>query len=224
MFPDTVAQQYTEYDSAGDQYLNVIFDFGIGTGLTVTPPMIGETGFTQYDDLETQSGVRRITLVKGNVDTIAGGDLNYVAGTLNTITRATADNTTRIAFDIVGVNITVGDDGEISGFPMTVRLEYRRVGTTQWTQNSATITSPDAAEGRNAVRRSFGYNVSSGAYDVRATAIDPRAADADLSRSTVQLSCPQIRAFQDSETDFQGRNPLAVRIKATGSFMGDWIP
>ena len=220
MFPDTVAQAYTEYDSEGDQYLNVIFDFGIGSGLTVTPPMIGESSFTQFDNLKTQSGVRRITLVKGNVDTIAGGDLNYVAGTLNIITRTTAANTTRIAFDIVGVNITIGDDGEITGFPMTVRLEWRRTGTRGWTVVRERITSPDAAEGRNAVRRSFGYDVSGGAYDVRATAISPRAADADLSRSTVQLSCPQIRAFQDSETDFQGRNPLAVRIKATGQLYG----
>ena len=220
MFPDLVAQQYTEYDSKGDQYLNVIFDFGIGLGLTVTPPMIGESTFTQYDNLKTQSGVRRITLVKGNVDTIVGGDLNYVRGMLNTITRATAANTTRIAFDIVGVNITIGDDGTIMGSPMTVRLEYRLTGTKPWTRHSERITSPDAAEGRNAVRRSFGYDVVSGSYDVQASAIGPRAADADLSRSTVQLSCPQIRAFQDSETDFQGRNPLAVRIKATGQLYG----
>ena len=220
IFPDMVAQQYTEYDNEGDQYLNVIFDFGIGSGLTVAPPMIGESSFTQYDNLKTQSGVRRITLVKGNVDTIAGGDLNYVAGTLNTITRTTAANTTRIAFDIVGVNITVGDDGEITGFPMHARLEHRRTGTRPWTRESETIISPNEAEGRNAVRRSFGYDVVSGSYEVRVSAIQPRPADDDLSRSTVQLSCPQIRAFQDSETDFQGRNPLAVRIKATGQLYG----
>lgn len=220
VWPDLVAREYTEFDGNGDQFLNQIFDYGLGLALQFADDRIGKTAITDYDSVTTQRGVRHVTLVKGNVDTLAGGNIGYEEDDRHTITRRTADNTTRVAFDVASVHFLATDGGELEGRATHIRLQYRMAGTSVWTTRLVTLESPDGAEARNAVRRSFDYDVVEGEYDLRVQPAAYYAADDDLTRITVKVELVQLRAFQDETADFLGRNALAIRAKATGQFYG----
>ena len=215
MFPDLAAQEYTEYGSDGDQYLNQIFDFGIGN-LSLDEIRIGETLLSQFDAVEKQQQTSTITLVAGNVDTITGGELTHNVA----LARQTAANTTAIAFDLVGQNYQINDQGRINGREVLVELHYRELGSTgSWNSHSATLRTPNGGEGRNLVRRTFKYTgLTAAAYEVQV--ILQTEHDETEERVTFKAQCPAIRAYQDSEADFTGRNPLALRVKATGQLYG----
>ena len=130
VFPDIVSRPYTEYDADSDQYLNQIFDYGIGT-LEFEPHHLGDTELDDFEDVETEkallvSGAKRIlgTLVAGNVDTIEGGALEYNSA----LERSTAVGTFKVGFDIIAQHFRATDDGNLDGRNTRFRLEWRRVG------------------------------------------------------------------------------------------------
>ena len=219
VFPDIVAREYTDFDDEGDQYLNQIFDFGIGN-LSRSETGFGETLVSDFDDIETQADVDAVTLVAGNVDTINGGELENVSPR-NTITRTTEPSTTRLAFDIVSQDFFARDDGSLDGYAdVGFRLRWEPVGGGLSNIRNVTISTPDGAEARNAVRRSFSYDVPEGEYDVSVQRRTGFSADQDLTRVTSSSTLVAIRAYQDDTADFSGRNPLAIRAKATGQLYG----
>ena len=216
MFPDLESQPYTEYDEDGDQFLAQVFDFGIGENLAQGPLHLGETELIEYDDVTTQTGVTSVTLVSGNVDTIEGPDLTYNMPE----TRTTAGMTTAIAFDLVGRHYRVSKRGSLGGREIAIRLQWRVDGSSgAWTTRNVTLQSPDGAEARNYVRRSFKY--ATGSADAWETRVTLRTEhDADDANLAFEAQWQELRAYQDAETDFTGRNPLAIRAKATGQLHG----
>ena len=215
VFPDLAAREYTEFDEEGDQHLNQIFDFGIGD-LDVGTLHMGETAFGSFDDVRTEQDVSRVTLVAGNVDTIPGGDLEH--GT--PLQRTTAAGTTAVAFDLSAQHFRTQGNGSLDGRDTEIRVEWRESGTADpWQSRDLVLVTPDGADARNAVRRSFKFATGrAAAWDVRATLLTEH--DEEDDRLIFRASVAAFRAFQDDATDFTGRNPLAVRAKATGQLYG----
>ena len=161
-------------------------------------------------------------LVAGNVDTIMGGDLEYNVP----LQRTTARDTYLIAFDVNVQHFRAGDRGVLDGRDTVIRFEHRGEGTSTWHGFTRTLRTPDGAEARNMVRRSFSQNIEpanvvpSGRYEIRATLLTEVAMDDDGNltddRLTFEAKIVAFRAHQPMNADFAGQNPLAVRIKATG--------
>ena len=218
IFPDLSAREYTEYDDNSDQYLNQIFDFGIGR-LTISNERIGETLLNSYEDVDTQIQANKVTLVAGNVDSISGGEFEPTGSPY--VQRTTAGDTTKIAFDLTSMHFRAEDDGSLEGRETEFSIGWRRTGTSTWTNQTVSISSPDGADARNAVRRSFySPRLTPGAYDVRVRATTVYTEDELEERITYRASAPVIRAYQDDTADFTGRNSYALRIKATGQLYG----
>ena len=249
VFPDIVAQEYPEFETdgaalpyvgiymyaqgivpsgivrpvprarvtgSGDQYLNQIYDFGVGKH-QYSNLSLGDTLLLEYDDIETQSGVDKITLVSGNVDTIPGGDLADPQG--NSIVRTTPIRTIKVAFDLVSQQFRVNDEGDLVGRSNTFVLEWRRHASSDaWIERAVTISTQSGSKGRNQTRRSFVFDVPSDQYDLRAT-LSSRWSETD-ERTTGNATLAAFRAYQIDEADFDGRNPLALRLKATGQHYG----
>lgn len=214
-FPDLAVREYTEFDEESDQYLNQIFDFGIGD-LAVGALHIGETAFSNFENVETQRDVSRVTLVAGNVDTIPGGDLEHGAP----LRRTTAADTTAVAFDLTAQHFRTLGNGSLDGRDTEIRVEWRENGTAgAWQSRDLVLVTPDGADARNAVRRSFKFATGrAAAWDVRATLLTEH--DEEDDRLVFRATAAAFRAFQNDATDFSGRNPLAVRAKATGQLYG----
>ena len=219
VFPDLAAREYSEYDQNGDHILNQLFDCGIGD-LTLGPMSLGTTPLNDYVTVETQSQVDRITLIKGNVDTFAGGDLGYQTGETNVVNRNTQDGVTRICFDLSVIHIRHRSSGRLEGRDTFIRLQYRPVGTANWTTHEINVRTPNGSEGKNATRRSYCYEVPDGTYETRAETFNVYPADADLNKITVNVKLDSIRGQEEIEADFTGRNPIAVRAKADGQLYG----
>ena len=225
MYPDVVASEYTEYDDNSEQFLNGIYDFGIGN-LDIGPPRFGETPFANFASIAQQKQVNAVTLVAGNVDTISGGEFEaaYPNGRMNGspwVTRRTAGNTTSIGFDLVSMHFAAQNDGSLDGRTAFFRVEWKKTSATTWTHKNVDIVSPDGADARNAVRRTVSTGrITAAAYDVRVKIRASYDDDDDLSRITYRAAVPTIKAHQDETADFTGRNPLAVRAKATGQLYG----
>jgi len=213
VFPDYAAASYTEYDSAGDQFLYQLFDFGIGSNLTLSEEQIGETDIDEFDSVT--KGYKRPNLVAGNVDTIEGGELGE---DVSSISKTTSGDVVRIGFDLLAQHFRATDRGKLQGRDTQFRLQWRKTGTTSYTSRDVTLTTPSGAEARNAVRRTYAYDVSKGAYDVRV--VLRTSVDEDDDRLTFAASVANIKAYQNQTADFSGRNPYAMVIKATGQLYG----
>ena len=194
------------------QTLFTLYDFGIGN-LEIENHRISETLLTEFDDVETQA-VEDITLVDGNVDTIPGGDFE----TNVPITRRTAAGTTKLAFQILSQNYEVSDAGNIVGGSNEFRIEYRTVGAANWTEHVVSMYSPSGAEARRQSRRVFYYPVPAGQYDVRVTLTT--VWDQNNERLSASASLFSINAHQPQVANFSGRNPFAMKIRATGQLYG----
>ena len=196
------------------------------SGGSATPVERPPSASPNFEGVAMQWGADRVTLVHGNVDTIAGGEFeNKTTEDPDLasfgITRTTAADTTALAFDIVCQHFIASSDGELSGRDTTFDLGYKRVGTSRWTNHRVTVETASGPDARNATRRSFKYSgLTASAYDVRARLSTSYAEDANLSRITFKSSLPVIKAYQDSMADFTGRNALALRIQATGQLYG----
>ena len=220
IFPDLVAKEYTEYDSESEQYLNQIFDAGPGH-LTFGDMFLGETRLSAYEEVTTQAQVDRITLVKGNVDTLQGGEISYREEDYQTyITRTTPAKTTRIAFDITAQHSAL-KDGKLVGRDIKLRAEYRREGTSNWTVEAIDIAAAPQDRIKEPIRRSYTFDVPAAVWEcrIRSRAFYTKEA-LEEPEISIQVHLAQIRAFQDDEADFKGFNPIAINVKASGQLYG----
>ena len=226
VYPDYASASYLEFGEDGDQYLNQIFDFGLGD-LRVTERKIGETSLDLggFAGVQTQENVDKVTLVSGNVDTIQGADLTMpllpprLPG--NTpVLRTTPGDVVKIAFD-VGLAHYASAKGKLDGLPAHVQFEWRLVGSRgAWTQRLVQILTPNGPDARSAIRRSFSYEVPVGQYDTRVTMVSRLKVDTKDRKYTLAANLVAIRTYQTEVADFEGRHPLAVRIKASGQLYG----
>ena len=225
VYPDLASAPYLEFGEDGDQYLNQIFDFGLGD-LRVTERRIGETSLDLgFAGVQTEENVDTVTLVSGNVDTIQGADLTVpvlpprLPG--NTpVLRTTPGDVVKIAFD-VGVVHYVSRKGRLDGQFVLVQFEWRLAGSTgAWTQRLVQALTPNGPDARSAIRRSFSYEVPVGQYDTRATLVTRPGPDTKDEKTTLVANLVAIRTYQTEAADFEGRHPLAVRVKASGQLYG----
>ena len=213
--------QYVTVDSTTEEHvihynehhLYQLFDFGIGN-LQRENHRLGETPLTSFDAVETQAATTNITLVDGNVDTLPGAELEYNTA----VVRRTAPDTKRIVFHIISRNFELNDDNEVVGGTNTFKLEYRLVGASAWTDHIAEMPSPDGTQAREVTRRAFGYDVAAGQYDVRATFTTNW--DMDNDQLSVNATLFSINAHQVANANLSGRNPYALKIRATGQLYG----
>ncbi len=227
VFPDIASQPYSEFDGDNEQYLNQIFDYGLGD-ILIGQERIGETLLSEFDEVERQAQVSRITLVHENVDTIEGGEFSEDTVT---ITRTTADKTTRVAWDLVSQAYDVSDKGKLRGRYIDYALRYRVAGTSAWVSAGVErIDTPGGSKGRNPVRKTVRSRMlSPNSYDVQAEIIRVGTADGnemgfpaideDDTRTT-RKAAVQFKAYQDAKANYAGRNPVALRIRATGQLSG----
>ena len=210
LFPDLAAKEYTEYED-DDQFLFQLFDFGIGN-LDIGTLKIGDTDLSDYSSVSTNYNANQ-SLVYGDVDTVAGGEFD--ASNLAAISRTLGAMTTQIGFDIVSQYYTVSG-GSIDGRTINLRLEYKLETASTWTSNNISINTPNGSKGRVPKRSTYTYNVTSGTYDVRASITSTvSTAESYTFQATVNF-----KGYQDTTAIWKGRNPLAVKIKATGQLYG----
>ena len=222
VFPDLLSADYTEYNDTGDQYLYQRFDFGIGN-LEIDDLSIGSTPITSYSNVQLDYDLDS-DLVAGNVDTIPGGEFTPTqddpGNDVHSITRTTAGDTTAISFDLVSLHFTTTNKGKTEGRETRFRLRYRPSGSSQaWTEHLVSLMPHEGSEARNPVRRSFKYAVTKGAYDINVI-LRNAYADGLPDRVIYQPKFPQARAYQPDTADYTGRNPLSVRIRASGQLYG----
>lgn len=130
LWPDLGVQPYTEF-VGDDQYLYMVFNFGITSHLQLGEFQIGDTPLSKYTDVETwTSGPDgSVPNFPGNVDSDAvGTTLTSAAGW---ITRTTSLDATQIAVDLAGSLFYVGDAG-ITSRAAAFEVEYRKAGTSTW--------------------------------------------------------------------------------------------
>ena len=211
LFPDLAAKEYTEYDEEGDQFLFQLFDFGIGK-LEVGTLKIGDTDLSDYASVMTNTSADQ-SLVYGDVDTVVGGEFD--AENLVAISRTLGAMTTQIGFDIVSQYFKFSGS-DIDGLTTIFNLEYKLVTDTAWTSQNVSIDTPDGSEGRVPKRGTYSYEVDSGNYDVRASI----TSSINTEDTYTFQAAVHFKGYQDTTANWKGRNPLAVKIKATGQLYG----
>ena len=192
------------------QTLFQLLDFGIGN-LQIENHRLKETLLSEFEDVETQAQ-ENITLVDGNVDTLPGGDLESNVA----ITRRTAVNTTRLAILLVSQNYEINDQGNVVGGTNEFMIEWRAVGETNWTVRTVSMYSPNARSQLS--RQTLYYDVAADQYDVRVTLTT--VWDENNDRLVVSASLFSINAHQPQTANLSGRNPFALKIRATGQLYG----
>ena len=212
VFPDLASNPYTEFEG-DDQYLAQVFDWGLGE-LDISDIRIGDTLLSEFADVET-SYDSPVSLVHGNVNTSAGGELED----MDPITRTTATGTGRIGVDLVAQHFRSEDDGDLDGREVDFRIEHRVHGSVgAWLSRTETLSTPDGADARNLVRRSVYFDVAEGQWDVRVRRTSDY--DADDERILHRAVWGALRSYQADATDWTGRSPYAVRIRASGQLQG----
>ena len=219
--PGQLQYSNVHVSNEGDQYLNELFDFGLGR-LRIEGERRSDTLLTEYDDVATQVQQDTVTLFAGNVDTLEGGELDRDA--TFRITRTTKGLTTKVAVDLASIHLTVNDDGDFVGQSNQFTIQYRVHGTAAWTTVTRTIQSPSGPKASRGVRRSFEFgSLAADSYDVRVTLNTawPQGGDERRKGEAVLFA---VRAFQDNEANFNGRNSYAIRTRASKQISGSPPP
>lgn len=218
VFPDLGARTYTEFEGH-DQYLYQVFNFGYNT-VTLSDWKIGTTPLADYSDvtMETSGTDGALTLFPGNVDTIAGGTLDYNVP----VQRTSSPGTTALAVEIVGSAFGVGPSGVVQGLDFHTDIEYRAVGSATWLPfvGVAADVYERAPDGDRApLRLTYRLEVAEGQYEVRVTrkTETPTSSSAQYS---MEFTWSQLRSYQPDTADYNGQQRVAVKIKATGQLSG----
>lgn len=130
--PDLGAKYFTEY-VGDDQYLNQVFHFGLQAERVVLSDFrIGDTPISNYEGVQIQVSKSdgKLTMFPGNVDTLTGFVVSSADGWM---TRTTPIDTTHISVELAAQLYYVQDNGKIAARTLDGRLQYRKVGTSTWT-------------------------------------------------------------------------------------------
>ncbi|WMD23030.1 host specificity factor TipJ family phage tail protein [Achromobacter seleniivolatilans] len=131
--PDLAGTPYTMLQGQ-NQFLNQTFHFGLqGVTLNIDEIKIGNTPISNYQGVQIQvSGLDgKLSMFPGNVDTIQGFPLNSTDGWQ---TRTTGQDVTGITVEAASRLFRVNDDGTIAGRSVDIRIQYRAVGTSAWSE------------------------------------------------------------------------------------------
>jgi len=138
IYPDYGARVYTEFVGE-DQYLYQVFNFGL-SDITLANYQIGDTPITSFDgaDIEESGTDGALTLFPGNVDSLAGGTLDFDTGWIQ---RTGSAGSTRLSVEISGLLFGVYD-GVVGGNEAWIEIEYREAGSGTWLPFADPYTLP----------------------------------------------------------------------------------
>ena len=199
------------------QFLYQLFDFGIGD-LLLTEPMVGDTPLGDYQDVETDKAIS-VTLVAGNVDSVQGQDLETAVW----VARRSPADTTKIVVNLISQRYQITDRGDVRGATNEFKVRYRLYkksdpDSVKWITTTHNLSSPGGGKARNPVRRALAFDVTAGRYDVEVQLVSSLAEN-DV-KVTVKAVLYSLNYYQPSVADFTGRNPFAMKVRATGQIYG----
>lgn len=219
--PDLASQPYAWYES-DDQYMSVILLGGVNVH-SAADLSIGDTPIGNFDDVQVYydgfpgMASQKVPLFS-NADSLAGGQLDVVdpAAELSWTTRTSAVDTVRLAVDFEYTLWFQGNQG-IRYNEAFLYLEYRRVGTSQWTAHPVQRLKSGSTSAR---RRTLSIAVPQGQYEVRMAGRKIPKDGSNLG-GTRDIMWTTLRSVQPDTTDYSQWGRIAVRIKATGQISGN---
>ena len=236
-FPDLAAQECAQFID-GDQYLFQLFDFGVGD-LDLSEIKIGDALLSSFAGVtqETKLPGQAVTLLAGDVQSIAGGELPKPAGadaayargsgTLNAWGRWTTPRTSgkkaeKLELDFVGIfsGRTKKGEGELRN--VAIEIQRREHGTSgAWVDVPPVTLSNSATE---PVRKTVEIALTDKTkqWDIRVKRKAALNSSGSFAKRTTDqgVSWAALRTFQANAADAAGRTRLALKIKASGQLQG----
>ena len=235
-FPDLAAQERMQF-IGDDQYLFQVFDFGVGD-LDISEIKIGDALLTSFNDVtqETKLPGQAVTLLAGDVQSIAGAELpphadwdnNYEAGSGTTTTegawvaKTSGAKAEKLELDFVGIfsGRTKKGEGELRN--VALEIQRREHGTSgAWVAEPLVTLSNSATE---PARRTVEITLTDKTkqWDIRVKRKAALNSSGRFAKRTTDqgVSWAALRTFQANAADATGRTRLALKIKASGQLQG----
>jgi hypothetical protein len=219
IYPNLAAKWYTD-NVGSDQYLIGIITGGYGAQ-DISAIKIGETPIEQFADVQLEvrqgyAGDAPITLYPSEVlqDDLSI-DITAAAGAQ---IRTTDTNIEAVSLDFVapsGVG-SVGSDGSVKTYTVTIRVEYSLAAANAWSQLGIVTFS---GRSRDTIRQGIKATLPKGQYDIRVT---KTSGDANSDQVQEQVVWTALRGFRN-EAPIAFSKPLAkiaIRIRATSQLNG----
>lgn len=232
LFPDLGAKPFT-YHLGHEQYLHQVFNAGL-SDMLLSEPKIGDTPLSDFVNVELEDAPGgTLTKWPGNVDTVAGPDMDY--DTWHQLTSSPDSFT--LVVDLSGLLFRISETG-----PRQVRvridMQYCPTGTGAWVNFDYMATSTNLWLGNldEPWRISRRQRVTLGQYDVRVkfsaieavqrvtaggvqnTVIEP--IDINDSRVTARLNFTALKSYQPDAADYSGQHRLGLDVMASGQLNG----
>ncbi|MGE4193068.1 MAG: hypothetical protein AB7E51_06745 [Pseudodesulfovibrio sp.] len=210
------AIDYFEY-AANDMFQRTLVDWTYGP-VEVSGLQIADTPLTKFSDykVQTTSGVDGDPEITLYPDDVNEDTLSITLDYNEPVVRRTAPDCDEIVVDIVWAMLIWFGNSSTSEQSCDVRLRYRAVGASEWTD--WTVVS-ESAETQQALRRSRRVEVPRGQYDVQVTCLT-EIIDEKKQKSTPTWTC--LRTITNRPpTNYPFRvAQTALRIRANEEFQG----
>lgn len=235
-YPTFAANPYTEI-LGNEQFLRCLFDLGYGNNLEISGIKIGETPITDFEDVEYEISTDP-DLFSDDVHEVQYAD-SLNEGT-DWVTKTSQTDCDELSLDVIfgGGLFGVNDKGETTVATTSIRIEYRKVGTSPWL-NVAAIPRPQmttstlsmrsngsmftlSSSARAALRAGVRWSVPNpGQYEIRVlrgTTTFGVGTNDNAKFKDCQLAV--IRSIKHTNPSTTGTLKLAVRIRATEQLNG----
>ncbi|MDE2640413.1 MAG: host specificity factor TipJ family phage tail protein, partial [Chloroflexota bacterium] len=218
VFPDLAAAEYQTFED-GEQFLHQIFDFGVGD-IDVTDLKSGAQALSGFDGVTEYRalGGGRITRIAGNVDTIAGAQLEDT----NAVSR-TAPACTSFQVDLVARVFSISDKGETEENSVSVEISWSAPGQAGGSVTRTIGTQSQAKDGETVFvqdQRRMTVTQELPALADWQVSVRRTTAPSDDDRTYDDVAFTALRAFQPDTGDYAGRNRIGVRFKASAQLQG----
>ena len=221
------------------QFLNLVFDFGIGD-LEITAPRIGSAELSTFDQVSVQTNNAtlraaitgatdlvsdQVTLFDAAVDTIAGRSLDT---TDQWQEFASPGTTVGFTFDIISLHYRT-EDGVAEARAVRYEMQWRNDGETNW---SSTFTASIIGRRGERTPRRVSVHIGRHGTGSRKVSIDGRidvrirrtttdqGYGTDLPRHVMETHVLSVRFPTGVAATYGERNVAAMRILATGQLHG----
>lgn len=220
IYPPYGAKEYTEI-VGDDQYLRMLFVIGYGA-VDVSDIKIGETPISKFEgaqvEIITDSTTQALTLYTAPIyeESVSVLLQNSDDWTI----RTTAENVSWLSVDFSfpqGVYRYQKSDGNRVNYTVTVEVQYAPKSSGAWVSaGTVSITSSS----QQAVRRTLGWNVAPGQYDVRTRKISADYSGSDSVSEAVYWVAVRGRRPVQPVAFPKALTLIDVKILATNSLSG----
>lgn len=234
VYPDISAKASAKYVH-NEQYLSVVFNYGLSDMEEPTIHRIGDTSLAKYTEVEYDwapngQGITVVGLAQNTEVLEIQYNLTpdgygfsgspppaYAVGPWSP-TRTSADNSHILQVDIHGtvyafLKTHAGYEG------LRVDVQYRKVGDAGWVDTPASIfiSNDEPSEQRATMQ----WRVTLGKYEVHCRAVGwYYDGNANYTQRVREATWETLTSFQQESGDFTGQNRLGAYIKASGQIHG----